>query len=84
MAAIDYIVVAKGTDIELKGGDVTGETQEGTEPSEDSTEELPDKDSFNHVTIVWNLKVLIPVIAGVVVLAAVVVFLAVKKKKEKK
>ena len=80
MAAIDYIVVAKGTDIELK----TGETQEGTEPSEDSTEELPDENSFNHVTIVWNLKVLIPVIAGVVVLAAVVVFLVVKKKKEKK
>ena len=83
--AIDYIVVAKGTDIELKVSDVTGETQEGTEPSEDGTEELPADESSHHTTIVWNLKLLIPVIAGAVVLAAAVIaIILVRKKKAKK
>ena len=89
VSAIDYIVVAKGTDIGLKNVDGTGEEDN---PEGEAANGMTAEDTFQsgdateYHTILWNMKLLVPVIIGGAVLAVALIvgILMRKKKKEKK
>ena len=86
VAAIDYIVVAKGTDIGVKQNVGTDTEVPGTD--KETTEDTADDGSTSVQNRIFGLdmRLLLPFALGaaVVVLAAVVVIIVIKKKKEKK
>ncbi len=82
--AIDYIVVAKGTDIGVKesaGAEVPETDGETTDDTKDDGSSVVQNRIFG-----LDMKLMVPVIAAaaVLVLAVVIVIVVIKKKKEKK